>query len=99
LTFEVLDRSSVGGESVDERTYRSLLHASVTGHDRVLQVSFRFDEGADGREETSGGSSVTEVDLLGIFRGLSRLIGRDQWTKLRAKVTFCELTDNLPSFP
>lgn len=63
----VRDRSTVRGESVDKRTDRSLLHASVPRDRRVGGAIRRLNESANGSEESRGSSGVTEVKLFVIL--------------------------------
>lgn len=68
LRFEVLDGGVIGAKGVYERTDGVLFHPGVTSDNGGGCELGGLDESADGGEEASGGTSVSEVDLLAFGR-------------------------------
>lgn len=75
-SLEVRDGGAVRLESFDERAAGALFHASVAGDDGGLsrRVCGGVGQRADGGEEASCRASVSEVQLLALWRGGERAL-------------------------
>ena len=68
LRLEVLDATAVSAKCVDKRSDGTLLHTGIPCDDCALLEGPCTDKRANGGEEASCGTRITEVDLLVVLR-------------------------------
>lgn len=93
LRFEVIYFTAVGPEGIDQGTDRTLLHPCVASDDS--SSGRRLDECTDGSQESSGGTSISEVDFLAFCGNRQRTFttGNNNGFPAVFPVKLCALSD------